>query len=315
MEQGLRKIRDLFGTSEVPVNTFNKVWIVADKAKVYVHDNSAFVVACHMKVMLEEDYLAQYKHGQASSTKPTNAIGSQIVRQIVLPELEKEVNQGKNFANLRQIFNSMILAAWYKKSLKEAFLNQVYSNKAKISGVDVRDKTIKEQIYQQYLKAYKKGVFNYIKEDIQADGQAIARKYFSGGEVFDLRNLTVTTDPRDRDVAMFAARGRFVSELVTTPGNNNADLKAQSFARDNAMSVVGDLLSKGNYDSDHVAANEAFIAKIKTGIGFLDSLSYEHVTFNFKDYTVLKLRPEQSGSFKMESTKAGCISTRPFWII
>ena len=26
--------------------------------------------------------------------------------------------------------------------------------------------TIKEQIYQQYLKAYKKGVFNYIKEDI-----------------------------------------------------------------------------------------------------------------------------------------------------
>ena len=61
--------RDLFGTSEVPVNTFNKVWIVADKAKVYVHDNSAFVVACHMKVMLEEDYLAQYKHGQAADRK------------------------------------------------------------------------------------------------------------------------------------------------------------------------------------------------------------------------------------------------------
>ena len=38
-----------------------------------------------------------------------------------------------------------------------------------------------EQIYQQYLKAYKKGVFNYIKEDAQPDGQTVPRKYFSGG--------------------------------------------------------------------------------------------------------------------------------------
>src|SRR5207253_8688964 len=104
-------------------------------------------------------------------------VGSQIVRQIVLPELEKEVNQGQNFANLRQIFHSMILAAWYKKNLKEALLNQVYSNKAKINGVDTEDKTIKEQIYQEYLKAYKKGVFNYIKEDI-TNGQTVPRKYF-----------------------------------------------------------------------------------------------------------------------------------------
>jgi len=56
------KARNLYGSSEVPVNTFNKVWIVADKAKVYVHNNTAYVVACHMKVMLEEDYLALTKH-------------------------------------------------------------------------------------------------------------------------------------------------------------------------------------------------------------------------------------------------------------
>ena len=151
------KAQNLFGSSEVPVNTFNKVWIVADKAKVYVHGNAAFVVACHMKVMLEEDYLAMYKHEQVRSAKSANAIGSQVVREVVIPELEREVNRGKNFANLRQIFNSMILAAWYKKSLKEAFLNQVYSNKAKINGIDLQDKTTKEQIYQEYLKAYKKG--------------------------------------------------------------------------------------------------------------------------------------------------------------
>lgn len=174
------KAQQLYGSSEIPVNTFNKVWIVAEKAKIYVHDNTAFVVGSHLKVMLEEDYLSLTKHPQKEPSS-THAIGSEIVREVVLPELEKEVNTGKNFANLRQIFNSMILAAWYKKNLKDALLNQVYSNKSKIDGVNVQDRNIKEKIYEQYINAYKKGVFNYVKED-SINGQPIARKYFSGGE-------------------------------------------------------------------------------------------------------------------------------------
>ena len=40
----------------------------------------------------------------------------------------------------------------------------------------------KERIYQQYLKAFKKGVYNYIKEEIDPVTQeTIPRKYFSGG--------------------------------------------------------------------------------------------------------------------------------------
>jgi len=227
------KAQNLFGSSEVPVNTFNKVWIVADKAKVYVHDNTAFVVACHMKVMLEEDYLAMYKHEQAGATKSANSIGSQVVREVVIPELEREVNQGKNFANLRQIFNSMILAAWYKKSLKKALLNQVYSNKAKINGINLQDKTIKERIYQEYLKAYKKGVFNYIKEDIQANGQTIARKYFSGGAV-GIRGRDVQQVGKDDfDAAMFISRGprgKFVSAFVKTSRVQGSDAAMTAIA-------------------------------------------------------------------------------------
>ena len=45
--------RRLYGTTQIPVNTFNKVWIVADRADVYEHDNAAYVVGAHLKVMLE----------------------------------------------------------------------------------------------------------------------------------------------------------------------------------------------------------------------------------------------------------------------
>ena len=173
------KAQEKYGTTQIPVNTFNKVWIMADKAEVFEHNQTAFVVSSHLKVMLEEDYLALQKHTPIHNG--TDSIGANIVREIILPQLEKEVNTGKNFANLRQIFNSIILSSWYKKNLKEALLNQVYANQSKINGINLNDPTVKQQIYEQYLKAYKKGVFNYIKEDVNNAGESIPRKYFSGG--------------------------------------------------------------------------------------------------------------------------------------
>ncbi len=235
------KAQQKYGTTNIPVNTFNKVWILADKATVYEHGQTAFVVDGHLKVLLEEDYLAMSKHSstvmpvktgiqnmdisllpvgrqvRGNDKESVNTIGSQIVRDIVIPELEKEVNSGKNFSTLRQIFNSLILASWYKKNLKEALLNQIYADKNTVKGVDLSDPSVKEQIYQQYLKAYKKGVFNYIKEDAQVNGPAIPRKYFSGG--FDV-------SPAMLSVVHFAPRnlesgGSLVNFKVMTGLNGN----------------------------------------------------------------------------------------------
>jgi len=200
------RAQQMFGTTQIPVNTFNKVWIKAQKAEIFEHNQTAFVVGCHLQVMLEEDYLALTKNqpsrqpgdmfkselmrtcpkagcqaGKPMNLKapqgnhpnalpPMRSISSQVVRQIILPELEHEVNTGQNFAPLRQIFNSIILAAWYKKRLKGALLNQVFSNRELIKGLDLKDPGIKDKIYEGYLKAYKKGVFNFIKEDSNDSG-------------------------------------------------------------------------------------------------------------------------------------------------
>jgi len=193
-----------FGTTNIPVNTFNKVWILPDDALIYEKGNTAYILKNHLRVMLEEDYLSLSKHqGQpgdmalavspstlpselglnlkATQRQPPHALTNQIIRQIVLPELEREVNEGKNFAALRQVYSGMLLAAWYKRALKESLLSRIYANKAKLKGVDQDPKT-NEGIYQQYLKAYKKGVFNFIKDDVDKyTHETIPRKYFSGG--------------------------------------------------------------------------------------------------------------------------------------
>ncbi|MDP8266189.1 MAG: hypothetical protein P9M07_04510 [Candidatus Aceula meridiana] len=181
-----------YGTTQIPVNTFNKVWIVPQKAVVYENGPHAFVVSSYLKVMLEEDYLSLEnnldnqkigaKLDKAKETKEVSNLSSKIVREIVLPQIEREVNNGKNFANLRQIYNSLILATWFKNTLKNSILNQKYSNKAKIAGVDGEDKEAGEKIYNQYLDAFKKGVCDFVKVEYdQYEQRNVPRKYFSGG--------------------------------------------------------------------------------------------------------------------------------------
>jgi len=193
---------DMFGTIDIPMNTFNKIWIIPQEAVVYQKDASAFVVKSSLKVMLEEDYVA-LKSNLDNEDYGTNLIDpsqiniisgvtSNVVKDVLIPAIEKEVNEGVNFANLRQIYNSMILAAWFKGNLKESLLGKVYVNKGKTKGVDIEDVSENQMIYEKYLEAFKKGVYSYIKEDYDpASQELVERRYFSGGY------LTVNEEGKD----------------------------------------------------------------------------------------------------------------------
>ncbi len=211
-ERIYKKAREQFNSTEIPMNTFNKVWIVPQDAVVYEKDGSVFVVNSHLKVMLEEDYLAKSKiQDQKSKINLTPA--TEVIREIVIPEIEKEVNEGKNFADLRQVYNSMILAVWYKQTLKESLLGKVYVDQNKIKGVDLDDPQVKQKIYEQYLASFKQGVYNYIKEEYDEKTQeVIPRQYFSGGLVAVKSDRVLTGDlammgEADRKLVVNATRG------------------------------------------------------------------------------------------------------------
>jgi serine/threonine protein kinase len=207
-----------FGTTNVPVNTFNKVWIVPQKAAVYENAGAgtAYVVESKLKVMLEEDYLSLGKNASparqaGAMQKDTSSLGSRIVSEIVIPQLTREINDNRNFARLRQVYNSLILAAWYKKKVKDSILEAVYADKTKVAGVGYENSVVSadaaaasmpdaEKIYQLYLQAFRKGVFNYIKEESDPlTRETFPRKYFSGG--VDLA-MTGRTNMQGTDQAM-----------------------------------------------------------------------------------------------------------------
>ncbi len=200
-----------YGTTNIPINTFNKVWIVPDSADVYTHENTAYIVKSHLKVMLDADYLAADANRQkdqkgpdstaAKDAEPLNELSNTVMREIVLPALEKEINEGSHFGQLRQIYDALILATWYKRALKSSLLGQKYVNQNKTNGVQVEDERVNQKIYERYIEAYRKGVYNLIREESDpVSKSAIPRKYFGGGT-----NAGVETERVFRQVSSVSA--------------------------------------------------------------------------------------------------------------
>lgn len=237
-----KQAQEKFGTTEIPVNTFNKVWILPETATVYEHGQTVYIVEARLRVMLDEDYQAREASLVKSEAQDKSRYasrdtryGSEIIREIILPEIEREVNEGQNFAPLRQIYHSLILAKWYKETIKNSLLSKVYVDKKLINGIRLEDGQLKgkdgsiidsqssivDQIYNQYMEAYKKGVFNYIKEDYdQLSAQPIPRKYFSGGidrlMNVDLKTINVENAPKASIPIIRSAGRTFIALALAT---------------------------------------------------------------------------------------------------
>ncbi|MBF0483895.1 MAG: hypothetical protein HQL25_04220 [Candidatus Omnitrophica bacterium] len=222
-----------FGTTDIPVDTFNKVWIVPEKAVVYENakTDTAYIVETKLKVLLETDYFTMQKMKDSKSIPRTpdegvpqkdpspsqvqgegkSLLAQEVLKAIVIPAIEKEVNEGKNFAQLRQVYNSLILATWYKKKIKDSILSQVYSDKNKIAGINIKDPKEAEKIWAKYVESFKKGAYNYIKEEYDPVNQTIIpRKYFSGGFGFagSIKNALDIKKIGTMSSAMMSSLGR-----------------------------------------------------------------------------------------------------------
>jgi hypothetical protein len=179
---------------KVSGTAFNKVWIVPGKAAVYEKNNCALVTEANLKVLTQEDYLAVQKNNvrvgatlavaqnkrAGASPAPTLNPGAESFKTHILPLIDKEVNEGKDFARLRQIYHSLILAIWFKQKFQKTFYRG-YINQSRVAGIDLSDKDAGEKIFKLYVAAFEEGSYDYVKRDYDKKKQKIiSRRYFSG---------------------------------------------------------------------------------------------------------------------------------------
>jgi hypothetical protein len=178
-----KKAAEIFGTDNVTIPTLTRPWIVPGEIIIRETEDSAYIYKATLKVMLEEDYIKNnetYKFNDPRS-KVLNEYSSQLIRELIIPKLTREVNSTKKYASLRQVYYSLILARWFKERF--AYKQTLYSGvieSRNLTGLTAKTQFSKDAYFQAYQKSFKDGEYNIQSPAYTPYGQSI-RSYFSGG--------------------------------------------------------------------------------------------------------------------------------------
>ena len=188
-----KKAEELYGTDTVTIPTLTRPWIVPNEIIVRETEDSAYIYKATLKVMLEQDYL---RVGQNSSkeiqnltqyefkderSKALNEYSTQLIRELIIPKLTKEVNNAKRYAPLRQVFYSLIMARWFKSRFAgKQGTYPALIDKQDLNNLTSEESWTKDTYFQAYKKSFAEGEYN-IKEPVYTPTGQVIRSYFSGG--------------------------------------------------------------------------------------------------------------------------------------
>ena len=123
--------------------------------------NDIFIVESKLKVLTEQDYFelaSSFGKNVPISTNeknPYDHVSFDLIKKMIIPLIEEEVNTGVHFASLRQIYHSVILASWYKQNLKETLLSKIYVDQNKLKGFEPERSIDIDKVYSRYIQSFK----------------------------------------------------------------------------------------------------------------------------------------------------------------
>ncbi|MDD5774684.1 MAG: hypothetical protein PHS64_01940, partial [Candidatus Omnitrophica bacterium] len=178
-----QKAESLYGMQDMEIPTITRPWIVPGEIVIGEAKDQAYIYKATLKVMLEQDYLKDttFYNFDDERAKQLNDYSSQILRELIIPKLTREVNASKRYAALRQVYYSLVLAQWFKQRYRNA--NNSYASRIDtkdLTGLTSATKWSKDKYYQAYKKSFSQGEYNQQETICTPYGQTI-RSYFSGG--------------------------------------------------------------------------------------------------------------------------------------
>lgn len=213
------KAQELGVTDKIPVVT--RLWIVPAETTVYETDNQFSIVKSKLKVRLEPGYLSQGTKIDRRQQELQDFAPS-LMEELVLPELNKRVNEAYAYADLREVYNALILAQWYKQKFNpytDSLLRTV--NFDILQDTEINYSYSPEQIYYDYIESLKQGEYSFTEKDAFASPfytVITTRHYFSGG--VDFRDIKVTkTDaqPQVDENSFFLSCDLFIPQGIARP--------------------------------------------------------------------------------------------------
>ena len=222
-----KKAGELFGTENITIPTITRPWIVPGEIILRQGEDSAYIFKANMKVMLEQDHLkgSQVYDFKDPRMKELNEYSSQLIRELIIPKLTKEVNISKRYAALRQVFFSLVMARWFKDTFsgKPGQYAQLIDSH-NLNNLTSKEAWSKSYYFNEYKKSFEKGEYNF-KEDIYTPSGQVIRSYVSGGVVTPMENPvknTITNTITGRMLPVLLAVGIGFSSFFLGNGGTGA---------------------------------------------------------------------------------------------
>lgn len=261
-----QKADELFGRENVKIPTLVRPWIVPGEVIMRGTRESAYIYKANLKVMLESDYLknSQTFDFKDSRFKALNDYAAELVREMFIPQLTKEVNNSKKYSDLRKVFYSLILAQYFKEEFsanqKSSYSRMINSNN--LNGLISKSNWSKDEYFQAYQKSFKEGEYN-IKEAV--NGNRI-KMYVSGGINFEniIRESTVISTLRGiyKNIIVFEqSLNRFLNGFTVGANRIAVPLAVSNVGRKNVVDNGGLIADDGDSVDGGLGDNFADKAK------------------------------------------------------
>lgn len=217
-----RKSEELMPEGNFQLITMTRVWIIPAKVDVYEGENEVYILDAKLNVCTEQEYFSataiEYKSPPLSrKQRLLQNYSEHLTKTMILPRLTEKVNYAKDYARLRKVFYSLILAQWYKQRFR--YRNSIFSEI--IDKGNIKDYTSKEPwspkaIWQSYVNSLEQGEYSILEEETRQEGNDIIqmrRHYFSGG--VDFTNIKISEArriPKNRESALRVINQRLKSD-------------------------------------------------------------------------------------------------------
>lgn len=185
------KAESLFGSvDEMSIPALSRPWIVPAEVIIAETPSGAYIYKATLKVMLEQDHLkdsVQFSFDD-ERLRALNDYSAGLIKELILPQLTREVNASRRYASLRQVYYSLIMAQYFKNKLKgraaalgaaEGSLISRIDSKG-LTGLASRQPWSPDIYFKAYQKSFQQGEYNKVTEVYTVFGPTI-RTYCTGG--------------------------------------------------------------------------------------------------------------------------------------
>jgi len=179
------KIEEVYGYDSGNVSTSinARIWITPGEVIVCEDQNSAYIYKAALNVSTEAAYLSNKQAQKSEDNRALliNDYSSKLMQELILPKISKEVNTGKKYAALRQVYYSLILAQWFKRKFYGAGgLYPYLIDRRNLTGLTSDKRWTKDTYFKEYKKSLKEKEYDLQVQVFNLMGRSV-RTYSTGG--------------------------------------------------------------------------------------------------------------------------------------